>query len=205
MINPALRILLVINLAILGGIVARPAVLLLRQPVQPDAAKPAVDNAELARMYEEDQADRKPAGGKSIDWSVVNSRDKAREKRAKEIYQSDGLRTGADYYHVAMILQHAELAEDYLLAHELCIVAIAKGEENAKWLAAATEDRFLMNIGRPQRFATQYRSDGPNAEFKLYTVGPGVTDELRRALNVPTLAKAKEREAAFNQKPKSKQ
>src|SRR5262249_23106860 len=69
------------------------------------------------------------------------------------------------------------------------IVAIAKGEENAKWLAAATEDRFLMNIGRPQRFATQYRSDGPNAEFKLYTVGPGVTDELRRALNVPTLAR----------------
>jgi len=203
--NPSLRLLVIINLALVGGIVARPGVLLRSRAAQSDTARPEVDNAELARMYEEDQADRKPADGKSIDWSVVNPRDKAREKRAKEIYLANGLRTGADYYHVAMILQHAELPEDYLLAHELCIVAIAKGEENARWLAAATEDRFLMNIGRPQRFATQYRSDGPSAEFKLYTVGPGVTDELRRALNVPTLAKAKEREAAFNQKPKSKQ
>jgi len=56
-----------------------------------------------------------------------------------------------------MILQHAEAPEDNLLAHELCVVAISKGNFEAKWLAAASEDRFLMRIDRPRRFGTQFR------------------------------------------------
>ena len=75
------------------------------------------------------------------------------------------LYTGADNYYAAMILQHGEKPEDYLLAHELCIVAISKREAKAKWLAAATEDRFLMMIGHPQRFATQFRADKACIDF----------------------------------------
>ena len=157
------------------------------------------DNSELARLFQEDQADRTTKDDKPIDWKAVEPRDKAREKRAKELYATSGLHTGADYYHVAMVLQHASAPEDYLLAHELCVVAISKGHEDAKWLAAASEDRFLMNIGRPQRFATQFRSVG-NSPMRLYETDQGVTDDLRRALNVPTLAQAKEREAKMNQK-----
>lgn len=157
------------------------------------------DNEELARLFREDQADRTSKDGKPIDWNAVDSRDKAREKRVKELYANNQLHTGADYYHVAMVLQHASSPEDYLLAHELCVVAISKGDERAKWLAAASEDRFLMEIGRPQRFATQFRSVG-NSPMRLYETDKGVTDELRRALNVPTLAQAKEREARMNSK-----
>ena len=157
------------------------------------------DNSELARLFQEDQADRTSKDGKPIDWNTVDARDKVREKRVKELYSTNQLRTGADYYHVAMVLQHASAAEDYLLAHELCVVAITKGDERAKWLAAASEDRFLMQIGRPQRFATQFRSVG-NSPMRLYETDQGVTDELRRALNVPTLAQAKEREARMNTK-----
>ncbi len=79
------------------------------------------------------------------------------------------------------------------------MVAITKGDERAKWLAAASEDRFLMEIGRPQRFATQFRSEG-NSAMRLYQTDQGVTDELRRALNVPSLAQAKMREARMNKK-----
>src|SRR5436190_1379819 len=80
-----------------------------------------------------------------------------------------------DYYRAAMILQHGDVAEDYLLAHEFCVVAISKGDARAKWLAAASEDRFLMNIDRPQRFATQFRCDGlPNCEYHLYKLDTGV-------------------------------
>ncbi len=158
------------------------------------------DNEELARLYKEDQADRTPPAGKEIDWHTVSERDHAREARVKELYRANQLKTGADYYHVAMILQHAPAPEDYLLAHELCVVAISKGEERAKWLAAASEDRFLMNIGRPQRFGTQFRSDGPNAPFRLYKVDESVTDELRRELKVPSLAESKKREAMLNEK-----
>ena len=158
------------------------------------------DNEELAQLYKEDQADRSPKDGKSIDWKVVAPRDKAREARVKELYKTDQLKTGADYYHVAMVLQHADAPEDSLLAHELCVVAISKGEKRGKWLAAASEDRFLMRIGRPQRFATQYRSDGLNSPMLLYKVDELVTDGLRHELEVPSLAQAKEREAKMNEK-----
>jgi hypothetical protein len=168
-------------------------------PAQSSMTSVEKNNEELARLYQEDQSDRQPKDGKPIDWKVVDPRDKVREKRVKELYSTNQLRTGADYYHVAMVLQHASEAEDYLLAHELCVVAISKGDERAKWLSAASEDRFLMQIGRPQRFATQFRSVG-NSPMRLYETDQGVTDELRRALNVPTLAQAKEREARMNTK-----
>jgi hypothetical protein len=163
-------------------------------------AQSQADNPELARMYTEDQSDRKDAD--KIGWEKISARDATRLARAKELYQGDALKTGADYYHTAMLLQHSHESSDYLLAHELCILAIAKGEERAKWLAAATEDRFLMDIGRPQRFGTQYRPEPPGSEgpIRLYKVDEGVTDTLRREFKAPTLAEAKAREAMFNKK-----
>jgi hypothetical protein len=201
MSHRTIKTLLALNLLTLWVIALRP--LLTPRPAQ--AQVPATqtqagkDNEELARLYREDQADRTPSDGKPIDWDVVEPRDKARLARVKELYAQNRLQTGADYYRTAMVLQHGGVPEDDLLAHELCVVAISKGEMQAKWLAAASEDRFLMNIGRPQRFATQYRSEG-DSPLKLYQVDSGVTDELRRALDVPPLAKAKAMEAELNKK-----
>ena len=158
------------------------------------------DNPELARMYAEDQSDRRDA--EKIGWEKISERDTARLTRTKAIYRGDGLTTGGDYFHAAMILQHSHQPEDYLLAHELCVVAIGRGAERAKWLAAATEDRFLMTIDRPQRFGTQYRPDPPgsNGPIRLYKVDDGVTDGLRREFKAPSLADARAKEATFNKK-----
>jgi hypothetical protein len=168
------------------------------------ADKPGLarDSDELKRLYEEDQGDRRSE--KAIDWTVVGARDKKREARIKELYNSGGLNTGADYFHAAMVLQHGGKPEEYLLAHELCVAAIAKGEGRAKWLAAAAEDRFLCSIGRPQRFATQFKADGLDKPFHLQTLEAGVTDELRRALDVPSLAEARDREKKMNEEFKKK-
>ena len=80
-------------------------------------------------------------------------------------------------------------------------MAILKGknDQESAWLAASAEDRFLMNVERPQRFGTQFRSDN-NGPLRLYTVGPGVTDELRRLMGVHSLAAAKTHEAELNKK-----
>lgn len=155
------------------------------------------DNAELTRICDEDQADRQTPTRK-IDWTVVGKRDASRLARVKQIYADGGVRTGADLYHAALVLQHSATPEDFLLSHELCVVAIGKGHQDAFWLAAASEDRFLTNIKRPQRFGTQYRSDGPAAPFKLYEVDPQVTDALRSWMHAPSLADAKKREADLN-------
>jgi len=159
------------------------------------------DNEELKRMHDEDQADRMPPEGKEIDWAVIGPRDRARLKRTKELYAQNLLHTANDYYHAAMILQHGEVPEDFLLAHEFCVAAIIKGKnhQETRRLAAASEDRFLMNIERPQRFATQYRAV-INEPLRLYKVDQGVTDELRRMMGLPTLAELKAKEAELNKK-----
>jgi hypothetical protein len=173
------------------------------RPSDPQVSGPR-DLEELARLYDEDQGDRQPSGGKPIDWSVVGPRDRRREARVKELYEAGSLRTGKDFHRAGMVLQHASRPEDYLLAHEFCVVALSKGNPDARWLAAATEDRYLMNIGRPQRFGTQYRSAGPGQPVRLYEVGPGVIDALRRELGVPTLAEARRREAMMEEMVKGK-
>ena len=158
------------------------------------------DLGELERLFAEDQADRTAPEGRAIDPMALLAHDRKHEARIKELLSSDRLRTGKDYYRAAMILQHAPTAEDALLAHELCVVAISRGESSAKWLAAASEDRFLMRIGRPQRFGTQYHAAKLGEPVRLYKVEPGVTDALRGALGVPTLAQAREREAEMSRR-----
>ena len=156
------------------------------------------DSQELKRLFEDDQAER---AREPIDWSVVGPRDRARLNRVKDLFARSALHTANDYYHAAMVLQHGEAPEDFLLAHEFCVVAIIKGRNgrDTRSLAAAAEDRFLMNIGRPQRFATQFRSDG-GGPMKLYAVDTSVTDALRRQMDTPSLAEAKAQEAALNRK-----
>src|SRR5690242_14986049 len=104
----------------IGGLAAAP-----RQEQDRPASH---DNPELAGLYDEDQADRMPRGGQPIDWAVVGPRDRRREARVKALYESGEIRTGRDYHRAAMVLQHAGKPEDYLLAHEFCVVALAKGE-----------------------------------------------------------------------------
>jgi quercetin dioxygenase-like cupin family protein len=166
-------------------------------PLDDKAVPPpaAGENDELARLYREDQDDRK---GGNIDWEKVGPRDKQRQARVLELYKADKLQTGADYYHAAMILQHGRTPDDYLLAHEFCVAAIGKGEDRAKWLAAASEDRFLQSVQRPQRFGTQFSVEASSGTWRVKPpVAPGVTDGLRRALNVPSLKEAEANAAKF--------
>lgn len=143
---------------------------------------------ELARMFTEDQSDRR---AEAIDWEQVGPRDAARLARVKQLYRGQKLTAGLDYFYAAMVLQHSPNTEDTLLAHEFCVVAVSQGIEAAKWLAAASEDRFLHRIGRPQRFGTQLH----------LAVSPDVEDSLRVALNVPTLLEAQARAEEISEKP----
>jgi hypothetical protein len=168
-------------LVVMAGVAASPS------PLGTSGGQPAdADNVELMLLFEADQADRQLPMG-DIDWQVVSKRDEARLSRVKELYQSDALRTGKDWWRAALVLQHSQVPEDHLLAHEMCIAALVRGERSAASLAAATEDRFLRGIGRSQRFGTQYESSGPKSPLLLAPVQGGVTDALRAVLDVPAL------------------
>lgn len=67
-----------------------------------------------------------------------------------------------DFYDAALIFLHGRDANDFLVAHLLAVEAIIRGDNSAKWMAAATLDRYLLKAGREQVFGTQYPAD-PNA------------------------------------------
>jgi hypothetical protein len=157
---------------------------------------PAQTNAEMTAIFDADQADRQ-GGGAAIDWSVVGPRDQARQARTLALLNGGVLHSGDDYWHAAFVFQHGDQPNDYLFAHTLAVIAAARGRADAAWIAAATLDRYLQNIGRPQIYGTQFRSrpgQPPNQEPYDRTL---VSDALREALGVPPQAAQETQRAEF--------
>ncbi len=154
-------------------------------------------NPELRRIHEEDQADRR-AGPDGINWAEVAPRDEARRRRVRELLEAGGAKTAADHYHAAMVFQHGDGVDDYRRSHELAKRAaeLDPADRRAKWLAAASKDRELMKLGRPQLYGTQFRK--VEGRWELYQVDPSVGDDERRRWHVPPLAQAKRRVDALN-------
>jgi hypothetical protein len=97
------------------------------------------------------------------------------------------LRAADDYYHAAMVFQHGEAPEDYVLAHAFAMAAQALGRPDAAWIAAATFDRFLHKVDRAQIFGTQYVGQAGEPLTQGKYDAALIPDSLRRALGVPTL------------------
>lgn len=150
------------------------------------------DNTEMAEIHEADQAPRTNTGA-TIDWAVVEPQDRARRVRTRELLDAGVLQTANDYFRAATVFQHGQDAADYLLAHTLAIVAVAKGREDAAWMAAATLDRYLQAIGQSQIYGTQFSTpDLRNTTQEPYDRNI-VSDALRKELGVPSQAEQEDR------------
>jgi hypothetical protein len=144
-------------------------------------------NQELRLIFEEDQGDR--ASG--LVAELVPERDADRRHRVAAAIDAGGLVEPADYYNAAMVFQHGVDLGDYWRAHELAVKAADRGYRQARWLAAAAYDRWLMSQGRPQKYGTRYRAAA--GKWALWDVDPETTDEERSRWDVPPLADAKRR------------
>ena len=81
-----------------------------------------------------------------------------RRQEVHRMLDAGQVQTANDYFHAALIFQHGRQPDEYLLAHVLAVYAISLGDKDARWLAAATLDRFLLSISRPQIYGTQFES-----------------------------------------------
>jgi tetratricopeptide (TPR) repeat protein len=165
-----------------------------------NAAYDAKVNQELRKIVEADQAARGGGPNANIDWKTVAAQDAEHRKRVLEIAEKGGLREAEDYFGAALVFQHGDKPEDYERAHQWCLKALELDPEHptARWLAAATKDRYLMNTGKPQLYGTQFRRDEATGKWYLYDVDPSVTDDDRAAWDVPPLAAAKARVDQMN-------
>ncbi len=133
-------------------------------------------------MLPKDQADKLP----SYDWEKeVPKRDEARREQARILLGKPG-HSGEDYYYAAFLFQHGQKADDYLFAHILATEAVALGYGRAKWISAATLDRYLQQIGQKQVFGTQYV--GENYAYYLeHQHDPDVGERLKALSTQQTL------------------
>jgi len=154
---------------------------------------PPANNAEMVKLFAEDQAIRenlKP--GWFEDMTFVRKMwadDAARRTRTRVLLDTGKLVTADDYYAAAFVFQHGEKPEDFLLAHTLALASAARGRKEASWIAAATLDRYLQNIGQKQIYGTQWRSQENQPLTREPYDGRLVPDSLRTALGVPVLAR----------------
>lgn len=141
-------------------------------------------NAEMQALFDADQRDRQTD---PIDWDRVSAADKQRRARTQELLAAGTLASGTDFFNAAFVFQHGDDAQDFLKAHTLALVAVARGRSDALWIASATLDRYLLTINQPQIFGTQFmtRSGVTTQEPFQRQVIP---DALRTILRVPTLS-----------------
>lgn len=143
--------------------------------------------------------------------ATIAAEDRARQREVIRYLEKGEINSADDLYHAAMIFQHGNCVEHYRLANQLAERALSKGSEGAKWLYAATLDRYLMNQGKLQKFGTQFVKFGPGGvgpggivgpegEWQLYPVDPTTTDEERARYNVPPLASQQEKAKRLNTK-----
>ena len=155
------------------------------------------DNAELQKMYDEDQQSRSTS---KIDWRVVSKQDSLREVKVYELIKEGKLITGRDYYNSAMIFQHGRDTVASRMAVHQMQKAIELDSTINKWLLAAAIDRDLMRRGKPQIYGTQYvKRNESNAKWERYTIdSTKLSDRERKEYGVETLSEQKIKEHNLN-------
>lgn len=157
------------------------------------------DHARLAELFAQDQADRRlddEAPGVGVD-----RRDAERRREVDALVARGALRTAADHYHAAMVLQHGSDSTAYRRAHTLAATAARMGHVPARWLAAAALDRYLLSTGRPQHYATQFVEHDDGTWYLNHLDSTAVTDDERHRVGARTLAETRAFLAATNGTP----
>jgi hypothetical protein len=146
-------------------------------------------NPVMTAIFEADQVDRAQGQeGFQKQAGAIAVRDAARRAETRSLLDAGELKAGQDYRRAAFIFQHGTTSEDFLLAHTLAIVGLAKGDAEAGWIAAASLDRYLRSIDQPVIFGTGF----VEAHGTLMVEEPFdrriLPETLRRELGVRPLA-----------------
>lgn len=127
-------------------------------------------------------------------------------KEVANLFAEGCFTTGRDYHNAALVFQHGEVPEHYYQTYVWTHRAVQLGDAEARWLIPRAIDRWALNSGCKQLFATNlvtvsYYSPVTDASQKTWCLWPnavGVTDSQRVAVGVATLTHQIARAKAMN-------
>lgn len=151
---------------------------------------PETDNLQLEEIYGNDQSDRQKVYDSPQAVNELKQRDAMRKAMTLDMMSRGEVNTVLDLYRAAVILLHGSEPKDYLTAHRLAVLSAVNGHRPARWLAASSLDRYLMSIGQPQVYGTQFEH---NAEENKYQLRLPIEDNRllsweKKFLGVPPVA-----------------
>lgn len=152
------------------------------------------DNPQLQAIVNADQAERQDTHTQE-QWKDVFSRDSQRRVQVHAELAAGRVTSALDFYNAALVMQHGSTLEEIRMAHALATVAASLDplDRSAIWLKAASWDRMMTTLHKPQWYGTQYTRDA-NGKWVLFPIDESaVTDAQRIELAAPTLAQAKRR------------
>ena len=160
---------------------------------------PETDNLRLEELHAGDQKDREAVLSTAAAVENLRNRDLQRRKEVFEMMSAGQVNTVNDLYRAAVILLHGIEPREFLAAHRLAVMASVNGHKPARWLTAASLDRFLMSIGLPQPYGTQFEhnQDDGRYQLRLPIDDASVLHFEKRFFNVPAVI---ERLAQLNRK-----
>ena len=157
------------------------------------------DNEGLRAIMHADQ-DERQGSQNPADWKGMMQRDAERRVQVKAELTAGRVRTSADFYNAALVMQHGQGLEDIRMAHALATIAASLDpfDRSARWLKAASWDRMMTTMNKPQWYGTQYTRNADGKWLLLPMDETAVTDAQRTELAAPTLAEAKKRVEDMN-------
>lgn len=128
---------------------------------------PETDNLRLEELYLADQKDREKVYSSASEVDALKERDRERRRTLVEMIGQGEVNTSNDLYRAAVLFLHGVEPKEFLTSHRLATIASINGHKQSRWLCAASLDRFLMSIGMPQVYGTQFEHSEDENRYQL--------------------------------------
>jgi hypothetical protein len=141
-----------------------------------DEVKYQLRSKELQQIVKADQDDRK-----GLRFNDTQARDRQRRERVGAIFGEGCFKEARDYAAAALVFQHGDQPEHFFQTYIWATRSVELGDISQKNLAAQGMDRYLVNTGHKQLFATQYLKPTTQADacWCLYQTEISFPDHLR--------------------------
>ncbi len=155
-LNPRwIRVPLIITGICLAGVVAG-----LFRPLEQAVVSNGDVSEKLAYAYKTDQEDRMTVRAYlGMFKDNMAKRDSIRLEQANQLYRNNQISLPMDKFYAAFIFHHSKQSSFFeiaqALAREAASVSELKDNYVVQWLAKATYDRWMVSLGKPQKYGTQ--------------------------------------------------